>query len=223
MVWYKLGVIESVSEKNFKVGGYNMEGEQVIEKILSDAKAEAEKIKKEAEAKIAQEKTRVDKQLEEYRKQTESLAKTAGETARQQVLSAARMELAKELLAEKTKILVEIFAKAEQQVKSLPDEKYSSLMIKLMTDSAQSGDEEVIIDADEKRIDQRLIDRVNQQLSSKKKGDLKLASEKESIGGGFILKKGKIKNNCSLKVLLSQARGELEIELAKQLFGGTDK
>jgi hypothetical protein len=89
----------------------------------------------------------------------------------------------------------------------------------------------VIVDVDEKRIDQQFIDKVNQQLASKGKGpstplgtgNLKLSSERQPIAAGFILKKGKIKNNCSLKVLLSLARGELEIELAKQLFGDDKK
>lgn len=197
-----------------------MNAEPVLEKILSDARAEADKIKKEAEAKLTQERVETDKRLDEYRKQTDALAQKAGENARQQVLSAARMELAKEILAEKAKILDEVFSKAEHQLVALPDEQYRSLMTKLMVDSAQSGDEEVIVDVNEKRIDQQLIDQVNRQLASKGKGNLKLSGERQPIAGGFILKKGKIKNNCSLNVLLSRARGELEIGLAKQLFAG---
>jgi V/A-type H+-transporting ATPase subunit E len=193
-----------------------MNAEPVLEKILSDARAEADKIKKEAEAKLTQERVETDKRLEEYRKQTDALAKKAGADAKSQVLSAVRMELAKENLAEKAKMLDEVFSKAEQQLKTMPDEQYRSLMTKLMADSAQTGDEEVIIDTNEKRIDQSLINEVN----SRRKSNLKLAGQRENIAGGFILKKGKIKNNCSLNVLLSRARGELEIELAKQLFAG---
>jgi V/A-type H+-transporting ATPase subunit E len=193
-----------------------MEGVQVIEKILSDARAEADKIKKEAEAKLTQERLETDKRLEEYRKQTDALAQKAGDNAKQQVLSAARMELAKEYLAEKAKILDEVFVEAQQQLKKLADAEYRKLMVKLMADTVETGDEEVIIDVNENRIDQSLIDEVN----SIKKSNLKLAGEREVIAGGFILKKGKIKNNCSLNVLLSRARTELEMGLAKQLFAG---
>jgi hypothetical protein len=42
-----------------------------------------------------------------------------------------------------------------------------------------------------------------------------LAREKQDLGGGFILRRGKIKNNVSFEVLLTQARKELEIDLAK--------
>ncbi len=197
-----------------------MNGEQVIEKILADARAEAEKVKKEAEGKRAQEQKQIDEQLAEFRRQTGILSQKAAADAKQQVLSAARMELAKEALAEKAKILNEVFTKAEQQIKQMPDEQYRLMCAKLMAGSVQTGDEEVIIDVNEKRIDQQLIDRVNQQLASKGKGNLKLSGERRPIGGGFILKKGKIQNNASLKVLLGRARSELEIELAKELFGG---
>ncbi|MDD5064218.1 MAG: V-type ATP synthase subunit E [Phycisphaerae bacterium] len=191
-----------------------MDGDQVIEKILSDAKTEADKIKKDAEAKLSQQKAETDKRLDEYRKQTDALAQKAGEDARQRVLSAARMELAKENLADKAKLLDEVFTVAQQQLKKLADDKYQKLMANLMAGAVETGDEEVVIDNSEKRIDQSLVDKVNSQ----KKSSLKLAEHKENIGGGFILKRGKIKNNLSIGVLLGQAREQMEIELAEELF-----
>jgi V/A-type H+-transporting ATPase subunit E len=191
-----------------------MDGAQVIEKILSDAKAEAQKIKNETDAKLAQKRAEVDKQLDEYRKQTETLAQKAGENARQQVLSTARMELAKEYLAEKTKLLDEVFAEAQRRLDQMADDEYRNLVAKQMLDAVETGDEEVIIDTNEKRIDQSLINQAN----GAKKWNLQLAAQREPIGGGFILKKGNIKKNCSRSVVLSRIRNELEIELAKTLF-----
>jgi V/A-type H+-transporting ATPase subunit E len=191
-----------------------MEAQNVVEKILADAKAEAQKLKKEAEEKLAQQQAETDKRLDEYRKQTEALAKKAGEDAREQVLSATRMELAKEQLAEKAKILDEVFADARKQLNKLSDDEYRKLIAKLMAEAVETGDEEVIIDNNEKRIDKSLIDQVNTQ----KKSNLKLASQRQDICGGFVLKRGKIKNNLSLDILLAQAREQLEIELAGELF-----
>ncbi len=87
-----------------------------------------------------------------------------------------------------------------------------------MLEAVETGDEEVIVDKNENRINQDLIDQVNQQLRSKGKGSLKLSDQKQDIGAGFILKRGQIKTNVSLIVLLDQARKELEIDLAKELF-----
>ncbi len=60
------------------------------------------------------------------------------------------------------------------------------------------------------RIDAVFIKKVNENL--------KLSDEKADFKAGFVLKEGKIKINVSIDVLLTQARQELEIELAKELF-----
>ena len=195
-----------------------MEAVQVVEKILADAKAEAGKIKKQAEENEAAEQAKLSRQLDEYNKQTEILARKAGEDEESHILAAARMDIAKQLLAEKRKILDDAFERASQQLRDLPDEEYRSLFTKMMLETVETGDEEVIVDKNEKRINQDLIDHVNRQLSSKGKGELKLSDQKQDIGAGFILKRGQIKTNVSLDVLLDQARKELEIDMAKELF-----
>jgi len=102
--------------------------------------------------------------------------------------------------------------------RKLPDEEYRKIMKKLMLEAVETGDEEVIIGKEEKRIDQDFIKQVNSELGHGCKGDLRLSAEREDLGGGFILRRGKIKTNVSTEVLLAQARKELEIELAKELF-----
>ena len=79
-------------------------------------------------------------------------------------------------------------------------------------------DEEVLVGADESRIDMGFIKEVNRELGPGYKGNLRLAAETEGFSGGFILRRGKVKTNVSVDVLLNQARKELEIELAKDLF-----
>ncbi len=195
-----------------------MGAEEVVEKILAEAKAEAEKIKNLAEEKEAAEQAKLDEQLREYGEQTEALAGQAGEDEKAHLLAAARMDVAKQLLAEKREILDEVFEQARRQLESLPDEQYRGLMAKLMLDVVETGDEEVVIGRNEGRINGELIGRVNQQLSSAGKGNLRLSERREDIGAGFILKRGKIKTNVSVDVLIAQAREALEIELAKKLF-----
>jgi V/A-type H+-transporting ATPase subunit E len=195
-----------------------MESIQVVDKILADAKAEAEKIKKQTDANEAAERAKLDEQLKQYKKQTDILAKKAGEDEESHILAAARMDIAKQLLAEKRKILDEVFEQARQQLQNLPEQEYRSLCTKLMLEAVETGDEEVIVDEKDNRINQELINQVNQKLSSKGKGKLKLSDQKQDIGAGFVLKRGQIKTNVSLDVLLDQARKELEINLAKELF-----
>jgi len=195
-----------------------MEAEQVTEKILADAKAEVDKIKSEAEKIQAQEKAKLNEELAEYKKQTEVLAQKAAKDKYAHLLATARMDLAKQFLTEKRKILDDLFWQARQKLINLPDKDYRTFMTKLMLDTVETGDEEVIIDNKEKRIDHEFIKQLNRRLGPGFKGNLKLSSEKANIGGGFILKRGKIKNNLSFEVLLARARRELEIELSKLLF-----
>jgi V/A-type H+-transporting ATPase subunit E len=196
-----------------------MQAEQVIDKILSDAKAEAAKIAKEAADKAAAERAALDAQLANYRKHTETLMAKAAEDEKAHILAGARMEAAKEYLAEKAAILGEVFRRAKQRLVELPDNEYRDLMARLMVEAAETGDEEVVVGANDHRVDQGLIDEVNSRLAGQqKKGNLKLASDKHNLTGGFILRRGKIKTNVSLGPLVDQARTELEIELAKGLF-----
>ncbi len=196
-----------------------MEAEQVVEKILADARAEADKIKKQADDNETGEQNKLSQQLDEYKKQTGILAKQAGEDKQSHILAAARMNIAKEYLAEKRKILDEVFEQARQQLQNSPDEEYHALIKKLLLEAVETGDEEVVVDTNEGRIDHEFIKQINRELGSDYKSNLKLSDEKQDIGAGFILKRGKIKTNVSIQVLLEQARKELEIELAKELFG----
>jgi V/A-type H+-transporting ATPase subunit E len=195
-----------------------MEAQQVIEKILAEANAEAEKLKKQAQEKEAAEQAKLDGQLSQFNEQTETLAQKAAEDEKSHVLAAARMDIAKQLLAEKGKILDEVFTQSSQQLQQLPDDQYRQLITKLMLQAVETGEEQVILDKDEARIDQQLIVQVNQQLSANGKGDLKLSDQRRDLGGGFILTRGKIKTNVSFKVILDQARKDLEIDLAKEVF-----
>ena len=195
-----------------------MEAEQVIQKILSDAKAQAETITKEAEAKAAAEQAKAEAQLAEYRQQAEVLAQQAAEDEKSHVLAAARMEAAKEYLAEKSRILDEVFERARQSLGELPDNEYRDLMARLMLEAVETGDEEVVIGKDETRIDQGLVKEVNDKLGGDKKHELRLADDRCDLPAGFLLRRGKIKSNVSPDVLLGQARNALVIELAQSLF-----
>ncbi|MHC4488232.1 MAG: V-type ATP synthase subunit E family protein [Planctomycetota bacterium] len=155
----------------------------------------------------------------EYKKQTETLAEKAGKDEKSHILAAARMDIAKQSLAEKRNILDEVFEQARRQTQNLPDKQHHELITKLMLEVVETGDEEIVIDKNENRIDKEFIKQINHKLGPDHKGKLRLSDEKQDLGGGFILRRGKIKTNVSIEVLLDQARKELEIELAKELFG----
>ena len=196
-----------------------MNAEQVVEKILSEANAEAEKIKASAGEKCADSETQLKSRLADYRKETEVLSREAAEDKRARVSAMAKMELRKEHLAAKIALLDEVFEKVRQRIKSLPDAEYADLTTALAVKAVQSGDEEVVIGKEEKRINQELIKKINRKLGPGFKGNLHLAGDRADIDGGFILRRGKVQVNVSIEVLLAAARDKFEIELAEELFG----
>jgi V/A-type H+-transporting ATPase subunit E len=196
-----------------------MEAEQVVEKILSEARAQAEAVKAEAQQKAAAAEAQLETKLAEYRKQTEKLSAQGAEDKKARMLAAANMDIKKEYLAAKVSLLDEVFEKVRQRIKELSDEEYEHLITQLMTKAVETGDEQVIIGAEEKRIDHSLIKQINRKLGPGYKGNLNLSQERANIDAGFILRRGKIQVNVSIDVLLAAARDKFEIELAEELFG----
>ncbi|MHC4132503.1 MAG: V-type ATP synthase subunit E [Planctomycetota bacterium] len=195
-----------------------MEAEQVVEKILSEARKEAQAIDGQSQQQLVHEQQKLEHELQEHKQQSTSLAEKAAKDKKEHLLSATRMDIAKQMLAEKRKILNEVFETARKQFKELSDQEYIEIILKLMLVAVETGDEEIVIDSDESRINHKLVKEINRKLGTGYKGNLKLSEQKGNIEAGFILKRGKIKNNVSLDVLISQAKNELEIELAKILF-----
>jgi V/A-type H+-transporting ATPase subunit E len=195
-----------------------MNAEQVVEKILAEARAEAEKITAAAGDKCAAAEAELKSQLADYEKQTEGLAAQAAEDKKARMLATANMEIKKEYLTAKVALLDDVFNKVRERIKTLSDKEYEDLITSLMTKAVETGDEQVMIGAEEKRIDHALIKQVNRKLGPGYKGNLSLAQDRANIDGGFILRRGKIQVNVSIEVLLAEARDKFEIELAEELF-----
>lgn len=195
-----------------------MNAEQVVEKILSQANAEAQTILAETKAKVDAQKVRFQTELAEYDKQTEVMAAAAAEDKRQRMMAGARMSNAAKLLDAKAQLLDEVFQKARERLVQLPDESYKTLMTRLMIQAVQTGDEEVIVGKDEHRINDEFIKQVNRQLGTGFKGNLRLSDRRAPIKGGFILSRGKVQMNASVDVLVGQLHEAMETELAAKLF-----
>lgn len=195
-----------------------MNAEQVVERILAEARAEAEKIKAAAAEKCAAAEAELNSELADYEKQTQAQAAQNAEDKKARVLATANMEIKKEYLAAKVALLNDVFQKVLERIKALSDSEYENLITSLMTKAVETGDEEVIIGAEEKRIDHALIKQVNRKLSPGYKGNLQLAQDRANIDGGFILRRGKIRVNVSIEVLLAEARDKFEMELVEELF-----
>lgn len=195
-----------------------MDAEQVVTKILSEAKAQAEAIVSETKAKVSTQKSELDKELAEFAADTKAKAEKAATETKEQMLAKARMDVRKEYLTAKVALLDELFASAIDKVNGMESKSYTELMTKLMVKAVEDGSEEVLVGKDDSRIDNELIKQVNRELGTGYKGNLRLAADSANIAGGFVLRRGNIRINVSTDVLVGQVRDKLEMELAEELF-----
>ena len=117
-----------------------MDPQQVIDKILTEAKNEAAEIRGQAEQQQAAEQAKFDGQMASFAEKTQQMVAQAAEAEKAQILAMARMEAMKDYLAEKTRILDEVFERSREQVRQLPDGEYRQLMKRLLLAVVESGD-----------------------------------------------------------------------------------
>ena len=196
-----------------------MNAEQVVNKILSEAKAKAEQIVSDARKRADDQLATVKAELAEYDKQSEKLAADAAKDKHDRMQAGARMANARQLLSARVEILEGIFNQAKEQIAAMPDDEYLALMKLLLQKAVETGDEEVIVGKNETRINDSFLKQVNSELGRGFQGNLHLSKERGDFSGGFILGHGKIRINASIDVLVSQVRQSLEPELVNDLFG----
>lgn len=198
-----------------------MEAQQVIDKIISEAKAQAQQIKNEARQKADAERRALEQELDDFRQETDKQAREAAEDKIERMKARTRMEVRKAFLAAKVALLNDVFAKARTRIREMNDESYRELMANLMVKAVRTGDEEVLVGANDHRIDQNLIKQVNRRLVNGYKGNLNLSNEKADIEAGFILRRGSVLVNASGQVLVEMIRDRIEGEIARELFGAS--
>lgn len=193
---------------------------RIRQKILADADAEARSIAAEAERTIEAIEAETAKTVTEIEKKAQDEAANQAKEQKRRMISRAHAEMRKELLEEKQHLIDQAFQKVLHSVIEMDDSKYSALMKRLLSESVEGGDEEVIVAAQERgRNWTETISEANKELSAKGlKGALTLSQETRSMAGGFVLRKGKKEVNCDLELLVESLREELEAEVARVLL-----
>jgi vacuolar-type H+-ATPase subunit E/Vma4 len=136
------------------------------------------------------------------------------------MISRAQAELRKDLLAEKQKLIEQVFEMALKSVARLPEGQYAAMMVKLLLEGVEAGDQEVIVaEADRGRNWPEILAGANRELSAAgHKGRLALSGERRTMSGGFILRKGKCEVNCDLAQVFKALRETMESDIVRNLF-----
>jgi len=190
--------------------------EAIIQKILGDARKEADAIRSKASG-------QAEGILAEARARAELLKADIGEKAggrarqeEERMRISAVIDAKKQVLAEKQKAISAVFSAALEEIKGMDKAGYQDIIGKML--SSADGDEEVIIPSSEKRIDAAFIEKINKTYFKKKAGFRLSVEKREMPGGGFILKKERVEKNNSFAVILNSLRPVIERQLAEMLF-----
>jgi len=192
----------------------------INEKIISDARIQANKIIAQAEDDANNIIKKGIKEADDVKKMILYKINQEASLKKSKILTEANLEAKKTILLEKQKIMEDVFGNALESILKLNDKDYRNFIKKLILDNIEKGDETVFIGSpDKNRISKDFIEDINKELKAKgKKDELKLSTSYLPIKGGIIIGSGTIRKNISLELLLKNVREEAEMQMSKMLF-----
>ncbi len=187
---------------------------QLTEKIKNDAYREAEEVLAKARSKASEIIEHANKEnaavKESFEKRFEE--EMPKHFKRREIV--ANIDVKKRKLLSKRTLIQDVFDEALNKMKAFNKEDYLELCNSLLKKSVVTGDEEVLIGENEKFVDEAWINAYNKKNNT----NLILSKEIANISGGFILKRDKIRTNCSWDMLIQVAQEKKESEVVKRLF-----
>ncbi len=194
--------------------------EKLTNKIVEEAKIEADRIFKEAE----EEKTKLISSMEKKGNKERELilekAKREAELRRERVISNAKLKIRNDKLEAKQGMLDKIFEKAVLELNLLDSKSKIEFIKRTISEIDIAGDEEIILSNDIIEVfEKEYLEGINANLKSiGKKGELKVCKEDRNLKGGFIISKNGIELNWSFQSIVENLREELEGEILAILF-----
>ena len=191
--------------------------QDILKKIKTDAEVNASDVVAEGKAAGQQVLTVARRDIDAQKEKLLSRARQHADEERNRIITLARLAARRDILTEKQALIDRVFNETRKGILGMDAGEYRKLMRGYLEANADTGNEEVIIDANESRIDQAFLDEVSQSLG--RGSGLKLSSERRPIGGGFFLHEGNVETNCTLDTILRDARERVETDVAAILFG----
>lgn len=215
--------------------------EKITEKIISDANAKAEAILSGAEAECERINSETEAKKAEIQSKIEENAIMEGEVIKTRSMSGVEMNKRDIAMAQKGRLIDEVFMKAKQDILDMDQEKYRDLLTSLLCRTVEEQVEseresmrlygedispasyEVIMNKRDKEAHGvYVVSGVRRATVGKITGDVlekvHLSDSVADICGGIILKCGDVEINCSFDVLFNSLRSEMETEIASVLF-----
>lgn len=185
--------------------------QDIIARILSDAEKEADGIVKQAEENAEKIRSDAGSRAAALRAETEAEIAERARRISEGKAAAARLDCAKILLAEKRRVLGEIYSRSLKSLLALSEHDALALYEKLLTAYAEEGETVVLAERFP------YAGKVGALPVVKARG-LTLAKERAPIAGGFLLKGERCDKDVSFEALLAADREENQAGIAARIF-----
>jgi V/A-type H+-transporting ATPase subunit E len=194
--------------------------ENIINKIISDAKAEAAEVVAAAKGEAEGITSAAEKAAQAKANDIIERAKADMPEVRRRRESVAELEARKAQLAVKQELLKESFDKARETLLQMDGERYTNLLSKLAAEAAPNGFGEIILSAkDREAYGKEVVKGANKLFAAAGiEGKMTLSEQTQEVAGGLVVKQGQIETNCLIDTLLRLGKEELSSQIAGTLF-----
>lgn len=186
--------------------------EGIIEKILSDARAEAKKTKEVAEYDNSMAEKATQAWVEKYFKEQRSLLERESADVVERKLTLAKLDKRKLVLKAKQEVIDRVFLRALTILQSLKKEDYLKLVVKLISENADEGDK--VVFSSDGVINQE--DLKKSKVAEQKK--LSFSKEKGKFIGGIMLIGASCDKDLTFATMLEENREQMVNKIATELF-----
>ena len=180
----------------------NLEG--MVKTIEENAKSQAEAIIAEAKENVAMQTEEAVKKTTEEKQAIIEKAQKEAERIRERVFASEELKVRDSVLRAKQKVVDEVFLKAKEGLRNLPEDKFIKFVEKSLKGLKLSGNEKIMVPKKYEKI----------------KLDISLPIEaSDRVSSGFLVEGESSTLNFSFEDLLDFSREDLEKEVLAQIFG----
>ena len=193
--------------------------EKITARITQEAQAEIDRLLADAREQAAGITARYQAQADAEAASLAARNEKAAAEREERLVSVAQMEARKVALAAKQEMVEQVYQRALEKLRSMPQEQYTAVLAALLVQASSTGAEEVVFSPeDQAKAGKAAVAKANEQLP---KGGLTVSQETRNIAGGFILKDNNVEVNCTFDTLVRLQKAETAGAVAKKLFPDT--
>ena len=193
--------------------------EKITARITQEAQAEIDRTLADAREQAAQITARYQAQADAEAQSLAARNEKAAAEREERLVSVAQMEARKVALAAKQEMVEQVYRRALEKLRTMPQEQYTDVLAALLVQASATGTEEAIFSTEDRdKAGKAAVAKANGQLP---KGKLTVSRETRNISGGFILKDNNVEVNCTFDTLVRLQKAETAGAVAKKLFPDT--